>query len=161
MTDADAQRLRDENAIRGLTALYSDAVTHLDAARAASAYAEDGCVSIVGHETIGRAAIENGMRESFSAHSLLQLIAHGGVIEVDGDRATARWSTIELTVRREDTHLNVILGRYEDLLVRLDDGWRFKRRTYTLAGRTRLATTRLQTNPDFFTSLLPAADSLG
>lgn len=154
MTDIHLERLADEGAIRQLTAVYSDAVTHLDAARGASVYTEDGCVSIAGQETVGRAAIEDGMRQSFSAFRLLQLVAHGGIIHLDGDEAQARWSTLELTVRTGSEHLNIIFGRYEDQLVRCAAGWRFRRRTFTLAGRLQLSTAKLQTNPDVFTSPL-------
>jgi ketosteroid isomerase-like protein len=157
MSDTRLQRLEDEAAIRQLTAFYSDAVSHLDAPRAASIYAPDGCVSIAGNEICGRAAIAEGMRQSFAAFALLQLIAHGGLVEVAGDMASARWSTIELGVRRGASALNVIFGRYEDRLVRLPEGWRFARRTFTLAGRTQLDTTKFQHNPEFFTSLLAGA----
>jgi uncharacterized protein (TIGR02246 family) len=142
----------DENAIRRVTALYSDAVTHLDAGRAASIYTDDGSVVIAGNEITGRDAIERGMRKSFAAFQLLQLIAHGGLITIDGDVAQARWSTIELTVRRDAKTLNVVFGRYEDLLVRQDMGWRFRRRQFSLAGRTQMETTKLQTDPAFFAS---------
>jgi uncharacterized protein (TIGR02246 family) len=150
---SDLARVEDENAIRRLVALYSDAVTHLDAARAASTYTEDGCVSVAGTAIVGRTAIEEGMRQTFSAFALLQLIAHGGLIAVDGDHARARWSTIELTVRRESTDLNCIFGRYEDELVRLPEGWRFKKRSFTMAGRTLLETAKLQLNSGFFSAL--------
>jgi ketosteroid isomerase-like protein len=142
-------RIEDEDAIRRLVALYSDAVTHLDAARAASIYTEDGCVSIDGIDIIGRSAIEDGMRQTFSAFRLLQLIAHAGVTTIEGDRATARWSTIELAVRRESTDINCIFGRYKDELVRLPEGWRFKKRSFALAGRTLIGTANLQHNTDF------------
>jgi hypothetical protein len=151
MTATD-QRLVDEAAIRRLTASYSDAVTHLDAFRAASIYMENGEVVIAGTRTTGRAAIEEGMRKSFVAFELLQLIAHGGLINVDGNLAQARWSTIELAIRRGSKDLNIIFGRYEDELVRETDSWRFGRRTFTLAGRTQVETAKLQFNPAFFTS---------
>lgn len=141
--------MSDDAAIRRLVACYSDAVTHLDAARAASVYAEDGCVSIGGAELHGRAAIEAGMRQSFSAFVLLQLIAHGGLIVVEGDQATGRWSTIELAVRRDATDMSCIFGCYEDQMVRLPEGWRFRKRSFTLAGRTLLPAAKLQLNPDF------------
>jgi ketosteroid isomerase-like protein len=153
MADDDERRLRDESAIRALTAYYSDAVTHLDAARAASIYADDGCVSIGGAELHGRAAIEAGMRQSFAAFDLLQLIEHGGVIEVAGDAARARWSTIELTIKRGAKDLNVIFGRYEDALARSAAGWRFTRRSFTMAGRTQIETTKTQLDPAFFGAL--------
>ena len=147
----------DEEAIRRLVAYYSDAVTHLDAERAASIYAEEGCVSIAGTETVGRAAIEEGMRKSFSAFELLQLIAHGGLITVEGDRARARWSTIELAVRRGSSDLSCIFGRYEDTLVRSPAGWRFMRRSFTMAGRTLIETAKIQINPQFGQSIMALA----
>lgn len=157
MSEPDLSALADEAAIRRLTALYSDAVTHLDATKAAALYAEDGCVSIVGQETVGRAAIEAGMRASFAAFRLLRLIAHGGVIQLDGARAQARWSTLELTVRHGADTLNVILGRYEDALVREPSGWRFRRRAFSMAGRLQLSVDKLQMNPDFLATALPFA----
>jgi ketosteroid isomerase-like protein len=150
----DLDVLADDGAIRRLTAYYSDAVTHLDATRAASIYTEDGVVEIVGNRTAGRAAIEDGMRQSFAAFELLQLIEHGGIVTVEGDTAKARWSTVELGIRRGSTYVSVIFGRYEDELVRRDDDWRFKRRVFTMAGRTQIETAKLQLNPAFFTSAL-------
>jgi ketosteroid isomerase-like protein len=147
-------RVEDENAIRRLVAFYSDAVTHLDAAQAASIYTEDGCISVAGTAIVGRSAIEEGMRQTFSAFELLQLIAHGGLIAIDGDHAKARWSTIVLAVRRESTHLSCIFGRYEDELVRLAEGWRFKKRSFILAGRTLLETAKLQLNTGFASALM-------
>ena len=149
MRDPVIQRLDDEAAIRRLAAFYSDAVTHLDAARAASVYAEDGVVTIAGNELAGRFAIEAGMRETFARFSLLQLVEHGGLVEVTGDQASARWSTVELAVRTGAEALGIIFGRYEDRLVRLPEGWRFARRTFTLAGRTQIETAKLQLDPSF------------
>jgi len=149
MTKALTDPISDDAAIRRLVAYYSDAVTHLDAVRAASVYADDGCVSIAGAELYGRAAIEEGMRQSFSAFALLQLIAHGGLIDADGDQATGRWSTIELTVRRGATDMSCIFGCYDDQMVRLPEGWRFRKRSFTMAGRTLLPTAKLRLNPDF------------
>jgi len=152
--EKDSQRLGDEAAIRDLVAYYSDAVTHLDPVRAASVYSPDGCVAITGHETRGRDAIEAGMRQSFAAFDLLQLIAHGGLITLDGDRAQARWSTIELARRKGATDFGVIFGRYQDELVRLASGWRFARRDFAMAGRMQVPVAKSQFDPAFFTSLL-------
>lgn len=93
------------------------------------------------------------MRQTFAAFELLQLIAHGGLIAIDGDHASARWSTIELAVRCKSTDLSCIFGRYEDELVRLPEGWRFKKRSFTLAGRTLLETAKLQLNSGFASAL--------
>lgn len=139
----------DDAAIRRLVAFYSDAVTNLDAGRAAAVYAEDGEVAIAGQAIVGRQAIEEGMRQTFASFSLLQLIAHAGLIEIEGDEARGRWSTVELTVRHGATDVGCIFGRYEDELVRLAEGWRFKRRSFTMAGRTLIKTEKLQLNADF------------
>jgi ketosteroid isomerase-like protein len=151
--DPVLQRLADEDAIRRITDFYSDAITRLDATRAASIYTEDGVVDIVGNQTSGRDAIEAGMRQSFAAFDLLRMIAHGGLIDVNGDTAQARWSTIELGIRRGSSAMNVIFGRYDDALVRRSDGWRFRQRTFTLAGRTQIDTAKLQLNPAFLTGV--------
>jgi ketosteroid isomerase-like protein len=146
-------RLADEAAIRRLVATYSDAVAHRDADRAASIYAEDGVVSIMGNALHGRAAIAEGMRQSFSAFSLIQMIAHGGLIDVHGDTARGRWPTIELTVKEGDQALSCIFGRYEDELVRLPEGWRFRKRTFSMAGRTLLDAAKVQLIPGFVDAL--------
>jgi uncharacterized protein (TIGR02246 family) len=153
VTDPELRRLTDDDAIRRLTASYSNAVARCDARRAASIYVEDGRVSIAGRETIGRLAIEEGMRQSFAAFSLLQMIAHGGLIRVDGDEADASWSTTELAIRRGSDTLDIIFGRYEDRLVRSAEGWRFARRVFTLAGRTQVDTIKSQINQDFFVAI--------
>jgi hypothetical protein len=105
---------------------------------------DDGCVLLAGREIAGRAAIEDGLRETLAAFSLLQLIQHAGIIEIDGDQAKARWSTIELAVRKDREQINIIFGRYEDLLVRRPEGWRFMRREFALAGRSLVESTKLQ-----------------
>ncbi len=151
--DSAVKRLLDENDIRAITAVYSDAVSHLDAGRAASIYIDAGIVEITGNRITGRAAIEAGMRQSFAEFRLLQLIAHGGLIVVEGDHARARWSTIELTVRQNSTNLNIIFGRYEDKLVRLSEGWRFEHRVFSMAGRSQVELGKLQFDPTFFDTL--------
>jgi hypothetical protein len=75
------------------------------------------------------------------------------VVEVNGDTARARWSTIELTIKRGAKDLGIIFGRYEDELVRLAAGWRFKRRSFTMGGRTQIETEKVQVNPEFFKHL--------
>jgi hypothetical protein len=45
--------------------------------------------------------------------------------------------------------MSCIFGCYEDEMVRLPEGWRFRKRSFTLAGRTLLPTAKLQLNTDF------------
>ena len=67
-------------------------------------------------------------------HRLLQAekyfiqMTHSGVIEIKGDRATARFVERERG-RGESTYYDS-LAVYEDVLVREADGWRFAKRFY-------------------------------
>ena len=55
--------------------------------------------------------------------------AHSGVIAIDGDRATARWSVQESgRTRKKEPYNNHAF--YEDELVKRDGAWRFTRRSY-------------------------------
>lgn len=125
-------------------AVYGDGVARLGAVAAAATYVEDGVVSIAGAETAGRAAIDAGMRASFAEFRMLQVVAHDGLIDLAGECAAARWTTVEIGVRRGSATLDHIFGRDEDQLERTADGWRFRRRTFTLTGRTRTETMKIQ-----------------
>jgi hypothetical protein len=59
----------------------------------------------------------------------MQLV-HSGVVQIDGDRARARWQITELQITI-DGQSRFVAGRYEDEHVRRDDGWKFARRTFT------------------------------
>ena len=96
-----------------------------------------------------------GMRETFAAFELLQIIAHAPRIRLDGDTAQARWSTVELTVRKGADRFGVIMGRYEDRLVREGGVWRFAERVFTMAGRVLMPIDKLQTHAAFFGAVAP------
>ena len=53
---------------------------------------------------------------------------HLGLVQVDGDRARARFPITEWARRKSDGRPIQFLGLYEDAAVRLDVGWRFSRR---------------------------------
>ncbi|BDE07390.1 hypothetical protein WPS_26660 [Vulcanimicrobium alpinum] len=56
-------------------------------------------------------------------------MAHESAVTVDGDRATAHTTMNEFARSVAGTgHRN--FGRYDDLLVRTPDGWRFAERRY-------------------------------
>jgi hypothetical protein len=53
---------------------------------------------------------------------------HLGLVQVDGDRARARFPITEWARRRSDGRPIQFLGIYQDEAVRLDVGWRLSRR---------------------------------
>lgn len=57
-------------------------------------------------------------------------------IEIDGDRATARWHAILAVTAEAQAKLHA--GIYDDRMVRTPDGWRFERLRFTLAATTDL-----------------------
>ena len=57
-------------------------------------------------------------------------LTHSGLVRIDGNKAAARWLVTELQVALSGDR-RFIIGRYEDELVRLDEGWRFARRVFT------------------------------
>jgi hypothetical protein len=68
------------------------------------------------------------LRRLLQAEKYFMQMTHSGVIEVNGDRATARFVERERG-RGESTYYDS-LAVYEDVLVREADGWRLARRSY-------------------------------
>ncbi|MGE0386337.1 MAG: nuclear transport factor 2 family protein [Gammaproteobacteria bacterium] len=119
----------DEAAIRALAAAYTDAVNRRAAADMAAVYAPDGVLQvgggpqIAGIEKIGRAFA----RLVEQQREFLFQMTHSGVIDIQGDRAGARWWFSEIKKPTGGDYLYV-LGVYQDDVVRLPQGWRFARR---------------------------------
>jgi uncharacterized protein (TIGR02246 family) len=127
----DLKTLADESAIRALAAGYSDAVRRGDAEQAAATYAEDGVLmAFSGPEIVGREAIQAALHRVLSPQSFVMQTCEGGLIEVDGDTAKARWSVTEWVNPKDTQKLSISLGVYEDTIVRTAEGWRFKRRRF-------------------------------
>jgi uncharacterized protein (TIGR02246 family) len=125
------QSTADELEIQALAASYSDAVRRGDAEQAAATYAEDGVLmAFAGPEIVGRPAIAQALARVLSPMSFVMQTCAGGLIQVDGDRATARWPVTEWMNRRDTDEIRVMLGVYEDVVVRTPQGWRFARRRF-------------------------------
>jgi ketosteroid isomerase-like protein len=121
----------DHLAIRMLVDQYSDAANSLDAHGMAAVYTEDAVLISFGSPFEGRAAIEKVFGETIGVMQLMNQVCSGGVITVDGDRATARWSVTEFAKREAQDKLELFLGNYEDELVRTAEGWLFSKRVLT------------------------------
>lgn len=52
---------------------------------------------------------------------------HSPVIDVDGDRASARWTLQGLTVAVGETRPTTLYGRYNDELVKVDGRWQISK----------------------------------
>jgi ketosteroid isomerase-like protein len=123
--------LADELAIRSLTAAYTDAINRFDIEDIAHVYDEDSVLTMMDRPSVvGRPAILDMLRATVARYQLVMQLVHSGVVQVDGDRAQARWQITELQVTL-DGQPRFVAGRYEDELVRRARGWQFSRRTFT------------------------------
>ncbi|WP_156679800.1 nuclear transport factor 2 family protein [Sphingomonas profundi] len=132
----------DRLLVRELIESYADAVTRRDAAAWAALWAEDARwsmpdlgtgVELAGKSTIvsawiGMMAQYHGPADAPWAFSFVSIL---GGMAIDGDRATARSTSIEAF--DDGTGRTVRLrGRYDDEMVREDGRWLFAVRTWRL-----------------------------
>ena len=123
--------VEDELSIRNLVARYTDAVN----GRALASFRQlwtDDAVWEIGPPLQSRAdgveEIVALLRRLLQAEQYFMQLTHSGVIEVKGDRATARF--VERERGRGESSYYDSLAVYEDLLMREADGWRFAKRFY-------------------------------
>jgi ketosteroid isomerase-like protein len=123
--------IADELAVRTLTASYTDAINRGDLADIARVYDADAVFTMMDRPSVvGRDAIIDVLRTTLARYRLVMQLLHSGVVQLDGDRARARWQITEFQVIN-DGERRFVAGRYEDELVRRDHGWQFTRRTFT------------------------------
>jgi ketosteroid isomerase-like protein len=123
--------LADDHAIRALTAAYTDAINRAAIDDIAPVYDEHAVFTMMDRPgVVGRAAILEALRTTVARYHLVTQLLHSGVVQLDGDRARARWQVTEIQIPIDGTP-RFIAGRYEDEHVRRADGWKFARRTFT------------------------------
>jgi uncharacterized protein (TIGR02246 family) len=129
--------VQDELAIRDLAARFTDAVNRRDPEAVGRTFADDGEWVVPGLPlSVGPQAAEKqiaGLLESFAY--LVQLL-HSGLVEVDGDVATASWYLTE-NASDGSTADFTFVGVYRDELRRGDDGWQFARREFSFLRRAK------------------------
>lgn len=131
------QDASDELAIRSLTSAYTDAVNRRDGAGMAAVYAPNGELHspAAGEPVIGTEKLAKRFKRLVEVErEFLFQMTHSGVVEIDGDRAQARWWFGELK-KPTGKGYEYILGNYQDEVVRLDIGWRFAKRVVTASLR--------------------------
>jgi uncharacterized protein (TIGR02246 family) len=143
MMNAFERRLRvleDIESIRRLKARYCQACDddhNPDAV--AACFVEDGLWEgpNLGVRAQGRAAIRayiGGVRDGGRMRTSAHMVTNP-IIEVDGDRATGQWRLLMMyTTRPVDGKVehHRIIGKYDEVYVRLDGVWLFERLTVTV-----------------------------
>jgi uncharacterized protein (TIGR02246 family) len=117
--------------IRERMETYCDAVNRGDEEAYLACWHDDGLRIGQGVEAHGKEALRAQWRELRSMMVSMAMFAQPGTIEVDGDRASARFYCHEV-ITLSDGRLWKVAGLYEDAFVRCDGEWRFARREYSL-----------------------------
>ena len=123
--------VEDELSIRNLAARFTDAVNERDLASFRQLWTDDAVWEIgppLQSRAEGVEEIVALLRRLLQAEQYFMQLTHSGVIEVKGDRATARF--VERERGRGESSYYDRLAVYEDVLVRKADGWRFAKRFY-------------------------------
>jgi ketosteroid isomerase-like protein len=127
------RRLADEAEIRDLGHRFADACNRRDVAAFRELWFPD-CVWVIDHPVNVRAegveAVLGTLESLASLWDWFVQLPHAPLVRVDGERATSSWTVSEHAAhaepaRRYDNH-----ARYDDQLVRTEDGWRYRSRHY-------------------------------
>jgi uncharacterized protein (TIGR02246 family) len=131
-----SNELQDRQDIIDLAWAYSAAASRRDGDSMAKLFTRDGrlggIAALVGQgdkDLVGREAIAQFFAPLYKetielVHHLSQVVG----LEITADRATATTMIVEYA-RPKGGNLLLVLGQYEDEIVRVQDGWRFARRT--------------------------------
>ena len=124
-----AQNAADIIAIQHLAVGYAEAISRGEIEEAVAVYAPDGVLaSPTTEDAVGPEAIADVLRTTTGGLEFVFQTVHLGLVQVDGDRARARFPITEWARRQADGRPIQFLGIYQDEAVRLDVGWRFSRR---------------------------------
>jgi hypothetical protein len=131
--DARVQRVSDQLEIMELLLEYGRTLDRKDYAAYGKLFARDGEWIGGGPAAKGPAGIEEKMRKTFGPGSGVKWttdfhVFSNPIIKVDGDKATA-WSRWLFVSPGANGHPVIMYGgHYDDVLVREDGVWRFRRR---------------------------------
>lgn len=128
--------MTDEEAIQQVLNAYSFNASTGNLEAMVDTYAPDGVWEVpgIGLALTGKDAILAASQGITTTLEYMVQMNSPATIAVNGDRATAQ-SIIRECGKYAGKQLNLeVLGLYEDELVRLPEGWRFARRTFTTRG---------------------------
>lgn len=126
--------VEDRLAIRELVDSYGDAVARHNAADWGSNWAEDSVWTLNLPDlpkVEGRVNIVALWSKAMAEYEYVLMTAKPGSIQVNGNRATGRFWTSEIT-RLKTGEEQRIAGRYEDEYIKLNGRWFFKSRSYNM-----------------------------
>jgi hypothetical protein len=127
------QKLLDESAIRNLIYSFSDAANRKDGALFQSLWHNDGVWKIgppINMEFIGKDNMGTSVTKMLGLWDFFVQMPTAMVIKINGNNAIARVYINEVARKSDDKHGNYNLSMYEDELIKEQDNWFFRKRTY-------------------------------
>ncbi len=131
--------MHDREEIQQVINRYTDGCNRQDWLQVMATFAEDGVWEVQGNAIQGHANIQPAMAGFLTQMDYFTQSASASVIDVVGDRATARTSIRECGKFKDRDEALEVLGYYADELVRTAAGWHFARRRFTSFGLHRFA----------------------
>jgi ketosteroid isomerase-like protein len=128
--------MSDEADIQDTISRYHEAASTSDWDQIEATFLPDGTweVPAMRLRCQGHAEIRATMPALVEAIEYLVQINAPAIIEVDGDRATARSLVRECAQFRDGGVYMDVVGQFVDELARTPHGWRFAHRTFTIIG---------------------------
>lgn len=125
--------LKDEMEIRALADKFSDAANRKDGALFQSLWATEGVWRIgppINMEFKGKENMADSVMHMLGLWDFFVQLTGPGVIQVQGEEATARFYVNEIARKTDDQSGNYNLSMYEDRLIKDNGQWLFLERTY-------------------------------
>jgi hypothetical protein len=127
--------IKDRADIVDLALTFSASASKLDATKLSQTFTADGILAGVA-KLVGQGDIDITSSKSIAGFfdpifKTLQFVHHTSQVVglvVTGDKATATTMIIEYARPKEGGKLMLVMGEYDDTLVRTSAGWRFARR---------------------------------
>lgn len=132
-TASIVQRLRDEQEVRDLGYRFADACNRDDGDAFRRLWTDDGVWVIdepMNMRTEGADAIAATRANLRLAWDFFVQMPHAPVVDVNADRATSTWTVSEHAVNAAEGRTYFNHARYDDVLTRTPDGWRYVSRHY-------------------------------
>jgi hypothetical protein len=127
--ETEIRALADELEIRKLVARYADAVTRYDPDAWIETWAADGCWNLAGKISEGHEGLRTTFTDLVGLFERVIQLPQDGILGIEGDRGTGRWSMIELG-RSLSGAPSLTVGTYRDIYRREESGWRFGERHF-------------------------------
>ncbi len=127
------QAIKDELEIRALADKFCDAANAANSELFQSLWAEEGTWTIgppINVEFKGKANMGSSVVQMLARWDFFVQLTGPGVIQVNGDKATARFYVNEIARKADDKTGNYNLSVYEDELIKENGMWVFLKRSY-------------------------------